>query len=153
MQLRFIQHNCHKNDVPLHTVLQQGLEKDIDIILLQEPYLPRIKGAYICPSHSAYYPILPQPDSNTVKPRILTYIRRRPGLEFIALTDPQDPDFQVIRIIHPVEPFYIFNIYNGHRDHHIPYTLDRLLRSYPTLPQGPSLVVGDFNLYCPWWNP
>jgi len=154
MQLRFIQHNCHKNDVPLQTVLQQGLEKDIDIILLQEPYLPRINGIYICPSHAAYYPVLPQSDSNiVVKPRVLSYIRKRPGLEFVAPTSSQDPDFQVIRIIHPIEPFSIFNIYNGHRDHNIPYTLDRLLRSYPILPQSPTLVVGDFNLHHPWWNP
>jgi hypothetical protein len=128
------------------------LEKEVDIILLQEPYLPKIKTTWVCPSHAAYYPVLPQPGQPSniqIKPRVLTYIRKRPGLEFNPEYTNHDPDFQVIRVINSTESFYIFNIYNGHREDPTPYTLDRLLQVYPEAPTTPTLIVGDFNLHHP----
>lgn len=86
--IRFLQHNTKKVDAIHQTVLQLAFEQNIQILLLQEPYLLRTttkdgKTTYAAVNHPAYYTVLPQPSNPSsieVKPRVIAYIKK--GLEF-----------------------------------------------------------------------
>ena len=162
--IRFVQHNANKSDIAHHTVLQQGYESTTDIILLQEPYCPKINGQYIGLQHPAYELIVPLANTSSsnipIRPRVLTYVRKARKLVYIPRYDLfNDPDIQAIEIM-GIETFLLYNIYNEkERDyglnpnqgpHQGRYTIDRLLLN--THLQLPTLLAGDFNLHHPRWN-
>ena len=163
--IRFIQHNANRCSIAHHTILHQGFERSTDIILLQEPYCPKINGVHIGLQHSAYHLVLPTPSDNpsniSIRPRVLAYIRKARNLNCIPRFDLcNDPDMQVIEVF-GLESFLIYNIYNERqRDYGLvpsqdtqsrgSYTIDRLLLNSRL--QSPSVLVGDFNLHHPRWN-
>ncbi len=53
--MKFIQHNTNRQQEALHTVLHMALEDSVDVVLIQEPYIP--KEGYI--QHPSYYPVPP----------------------------------------------------------------------------------------------
>ena len=140
--VRCIQHNANRTDIAHHTVLQQGYETNTDIILLQEPYCPKINGRYASLQHPAYEIILPLSNASlaslSIRPRVLTYIRKARKLVYTPRYDIfEDPDLQAVKVM-GMEPFLIYNIYNEReRDYNLnssqspnqsrQYTLDRLL--------------------------
>jgi ribonuclease HI len=162
-----IQHNTNRQETATITVLEEGYQLAADIVLLQEPYCYRIRGAFIPVQHPSYnliapigytsYPSLPK------RPRVLAYIRKEIGLEISPRFDlVSDPDLQAIEVQGP-EPFLLLNLYNekevrGGQSSQQPsrqdreaYTVQRLLLGLQL--QQPFLLAGDFNLHHPLWNP
>ena len=162
--IRCIQHNANRTDIAHHTVLQQGYETATDIILLQEPYCPKINGQYIGLQHPAYDLILPTantaPSNIPIRPRVLTYIRKARELIYTPRYDLfNDPDIQAVEVM-GIEAFLVYNVYNEkERSYNLNasqdpcqgrYTVDRLLLN--TQLHQPTLLAGDFNLHHPRWN-
>src|SRR6266536_4964022 len=85
--LTFFQHNIHKQDSVHQTVLEQAFQQQVDIVLLQEPYVGgnEVTGFYTLP-HPNYTLVLPQQGfslSNIpIRPRVLTYVRKGVGIQY-----------------------------------------------------------------------
>ena len=166
--IKLIQHNANRQEAAHHSVLQQGLENAADIILLQEPYCPKVEGVYIGLQHSAYNLVIPIDNTALsaipARPRVLVYIRKASNLEYTPRYDLfNDLDMQAIEVI-GLETFLIYNIYNEKerdgpnlspsqnrlRQRRRYTTIERLLLH--TQIQEPTILVGDFNLHHPLWN-
>ncbi len=129
------------------TILQQAFESNTTIVLLQEPYMPRIydsSGAvsYVALHHPAVHTLLPGGLASTTKvaerPRVIAYFHKG-TLEFSPVP-VDDLDIQLIKVFGK-ETFLILNLYNEKRarvytDHHILPTVRLDL---------PTIIVGDFN--------
>lgn len=120
--LKVLQHNLNKQDTAQHSIFEIAISIGTDILLLQEPYLPKNSktNGYICLQHPAFYPVLPQQNRSLsdlrIKPRVITYIRKEAQLQFSPRYDLcSDPDCQIIEVYNSIEPFYIINIYNERR--------------------------------------
>jgi len=158
MVINFVQHNVNRKKEAHFSVLENCLQKKIDIVLLQEPYLPQINGYHIAINHTAFYTIPPKISPNLSKiekrPRVITYIRKSAQIQFNPRYDIcNDSDLQIIDILGIPEPFLIYNIYNEKElgaENRL-FTIDRLLL-HQTMDK-PTLLVGDFNLHHTWWNP
>src|SRR3954454_15327526 len=111
MRLKVTQHNTNRQDVAHHSVLQQALEGQIDVVLLQEPYFPGNQNSgFFTIGHPAFYTVLPHPTLQDckIRPRVMAYIRKNSGLEFTPKYDLcNDPDLQIIEV-YGLETFYIF---------------------------------------------
>ncbi|KJZ71458.1 hypothetical protein HIM_09144 [Hirsutella minnesotensis 3608] len=113
-----------------------------------------------CPS--SYNVMTPIPVTSFPKlnkrPRVIAYKRKEALVEASTSFDLFcDPDIQAIRV-EGTEPFILINLYNEKEVMRAPasqpgaYTVERLLLT-ARLPQQPFLLVGDFNLHHPRWNP
>ena len=99
--IKLIQHNANKCSIAHHTILHQGFERSTDIILLQEPYCPKINGVYVGLQHPAFHLVPPTsdatPSSFPIRPRVLAYIRKATNLTHTPRYDLcNDPDIQAI---------------------------------------------------------
>jgi len=45
--MKFVQHNVNRTKEALFSILEISLENKVDILLLQEPYTPKISDQYI----------------------------------------------------------------------------------------------------------
>ena len=102
---------------------------------------------------------MPMPVANkaAVRPRALTYIRKRPQLQFSPRYDLcKDPDMQIIELIIETEPIFIINIYNEKQRLEngraqsassplASYTVNRRLIQLQV--KKPTVLAGDFNLH------
>ncbi len=161
--IRFVQHNLNRQREATHSTLESSLALGIDVILLQEPYSPKIGEHHILIHHPAYHTISSVSSAKpTIRPQVVVYIRKQSGIQFTPRFDLcDDPDIQIIEIIGTEEPFLIFNIYNEKQQTSSnpgsssnsspgPYTINRLLLQFRL--QQPTLIAGDFNLHYTWWN-
>jgi ribonuclease HI/exonuclease III len=156
--MKIVQHNLNRQKEALHSTLEVCRKNKIDIILLQEPYMPRDpnqEGSFICIQHSSYQAILPTPTLSSIgqRPRVLAYIRKNSGLQANPRYDKcNDLDIQVIDILGVEEPFSIVNIYNEKqlKSASTQKTVERML--LPMQLDNPALLAGDFNLHHNWWN-
>lgn len=167
--IKIYQNNLGKKDTAYYTALELALQSQADIVLFQEPYCPknRATGGYIGLTHSAFDLITPLPAQSlelSIRPRVLTYVRKASNIEVNPRYDlAADPDLQILEVITSLEPFLIINIYNererlGPENPEAPeirqrlgeYTVNRLLQFIPIT--QPALIAGDFNLHHPWWN-
>lgn len=154
--ISFLQHNTHRTKEAQTTALQLASEKDIDIILLQEPWTfqPEQNEPFISVSHPRYTTLFPARDIYT-RPRVLIYISKTTSCSVTVRSDIiQDPDIQIIEVIAIKEPFLIVNLYNEKQlgSDLLDTTVDRTILN--KLPLGKRwLLVGDFNLNDPYWNP
>src|SRR5207244_13048547 len=109
-KITFLQHNTARNIANMHTCLQIGIERNIDFILLQEPY---IGNDNITASNAAYHCILPQ-TTLPAKPRVLIYAKKQFCFNYCQLTDEiNDPDMLILQISCPgIQKFKLLNVYN-----------------------------------------
>ncbi|KJZ68630.1 hypothetical protein HIM_11979 [Hirsutella minnesotensis 3608] len=152
-------HSCPSSTL---SILEQALEQEVDLLLIQEPYLYKINDSYIPIQHPAYNVIAPIPFTSFPKlarrARVMAYKRKDARFEASPSFDLFcDPDIQAIRV-EGVEPFTLINLYNEKEvirapaSQPGPYTVERLLLT-TQLPQQPFLLAGDFNLHHHRWNP
>ncbi|KAI1300078.1 hypothetical protein F5Y03DRAFT_242779 [Xylaria venustula] len=153
--LSFFQHNTRKVNTVHQTVLQQAFEQNTHIILLQEPYLVRIKNkdkrvTYTAINHPEYFTVLPQPGNPSVietKPRVMAYIRK--SIEFTPLYDKVDnPDVQLIKVF-GAKTFQILHVYNERQEKGGQYTEKRVLQNL-SVDSLPTLIAENFNRHNPW---
>ena len=150
-RINILQHNTAKNALIQETLLEIGVERNTDIILIQEPRIYNNKTSI---QHPAYISTLPYKDN----PRVLIYIKKeRKDIKFnLRLDLIDDPDLLLLEINSPYfQPFYIINIYNElnidiNNIKGKERTIERAL--IPTKLDKPALIAGDFNSHHPLWN-
>ena len=157
--LRVLQVNLNRSLEATESALQVAIEQNIDLIIIQEPWLvhPNLDNYSNTRSiqHSSFSQLLPQllPTNQNLRPRTLAYISR--SLQYtvsLALESPLDPDCLVLDILEGTQKIQIVNIYNEKDQSGLgPKTVDRTL--YPSTLYYNSIVLGDFNTHHPWWDP
>lgn len=117
--IRILQLNTNRSNIICHTALNK-LIKDVDILLLNEPWFGQIgRGVKGPVGHPAWIPILPSPNlpENTI-PRVMAYIQQRQDFTVTLRSDlANDADMQILEITQPPHPCTIIvNIYNQRSD-------------------------------------
>lgn len=156
--MRVLQINLNKNQYATENTLQLAVELKIDIIVVQEPWLiPRQPGNLDYSNtrsvhHQQFVQIFPAFPAQ-LRPRTMVYVMRELGNR-IKLTSqsPQDPDIQILSVDDSTSNFELINIYNqlgqmGERGK----TLEAYLYNYH--PNSKTILLGDFNLHHPLWQP
>ena len=142
----------NKSRIATESLLQIAVEKAIDIIAVQEPWL--VPGEdYLTTrtiNHQSYLQLLPELPEPTIRPRVLFYISRSLRASVSPFTQP-DPDFLAVTVLNHSFNIRIFNIYNQDSPSFPTKAVERNLLPTP-LPK-PSLLLGDFNLHHPLWDP
>jgi retrotransposon-encoded endonuclease len=122
-------------------------------MLFQEPSATK---TFNFVSHPAFQRIEPLQDPSryaTTRPRTIAYFRRSFPFDFSPRFDLcEDPDLQVFEIYTP-EPFYLAHIYNEKRPPNSGYTTKTTEALRALRLEKPLIIIGDFNLHHPWWNP
>ena len=161
-RLHFLQLNANKSLPITEGALQLAIERKIDVVLIQEPWIftNDSYATFRSVNHFSFDTILPL--SSGVRPRVLCYIAKSVSFQFTrSLTSfDSDPDIIAIVAIQNNQPaFQIINIYN--QTSQIPpsspsssievSTFNRALQNHRL---GPSaLIAGDFNSHHPLWDP
>ena len=82
-KISIIQHNCARNTANIYTYLEIGLERNIDFILVQEPWIAQDNIYTI--SHTAYHTILPE--FCDVRPRVAVFAKKDSIHQFCYRSD------------------------------------------------------------------
>lgn len=133
--------------------VNQAYLSDIDIILIQEPYIFHDRSRRITKHHPGYHSFSPNLDWNSHKPRVITYIRKGLGLHASQIYISSN-DIVILRLTSSNGKILnIFNIYNAPYNPNIQSTIE-ILYTLPRISlQGSCLLQGDFNLHHTRWQP
>ena len=109
-KISIMQHNCARITVNMYICLEIGLERNIDFILVQEPWIAQ-DNIYII-SHTAYHTILPE--FCDVRPRVTVFVKKDLIHQLCYRSDLcKDSDVIILDILNSEIPdFQIMNIYN-----------------------------------------
>src|SRR6266511_2883644 len=144
-KISIMQHNCARKTANIHTYLEIGLERNIDFILIQEPWIAR-DNIYII-SHTTYRTILPE--FCDVRPRVAVFAKKDLIHQFCYRSDLcKDNNIIILNILNSEIPdFQIINIYNEKslKEYCNDWKLNRILL-YIKL-QKHSIIYRDFNVY------
>src|SRR6266498_764793 len=100
-KISIIQHNCVRNTVNIHTYLKIGLERNIDFILIQKPWIAQ-NNIYTI-SHITYYTILPE--FYDVRPRVTIFVKKDLIYQFCYRSDLcKDNDIIILNILNSEIP-------------------------------------------------
>jgi endonuclease/exonuclease/phosphatase (EEP) superfamily protein YafD len=161
--LSILQLNVGRNGTAHEITLSQAFSNNIDVILIQEPYIYEDLIRKITKRHPSYECFSPT-DNWTIsgRPRVLTYIRKERGIRSSQLR-PNIIDQEVLSDLLLLQiaassgqSTLIFNIYNAPspglsiRPGRAVQELIKLPDSYFT---QPTLLAGDFNLLHSRWQP
>ena len=164
IEVKVIQLNVGRKQGAHYSILEQATSLRVDIVALQEPYMPRISSSdssyWITPSAPSFDPLPPLPNYRLSpnRPRVFTYIRKGAGLEVSPRYDLfNDPDIQAFEVKKGnLESFLVINCYNekeqGVEASRAQTTLSRALLKIRLPRASPTLLLGDFNLHHPRWN-
>lgn len=141
--LRVFQANVGKIPPAHDCALALADSERYDIVLLQEPWTEAKDGRCLTKTHPAYDTFSPVDswNDNSTRPRVMSYVRRRPGL----MTDQRRPVATRDILWLTINNITVVNFY---RQPHYDEALEILLQW--TAPGG-CLVAGDFNAkHCSW---
>ncbi|KAF1922204.1 uncharacterized protein M421DRAFT_17123, partial [Didymella exigua CBS 183.55] len=134
-KLRILQVNLNKSAQATESALQSPLD-----------YLDTCSV-----NHPSFTQILPLLQDYSIRPRVLVYSARTIQAQVTILTDTSpDPDFLAITVKSSRTTFSIYNVYNQLDTQGIT-TIERKLLSTSILPS--AILLGDFNINHPWWDP
>src|SRR6266511_5697939 len=126
-KISIMQHNCARNTANIHICLEIGLERNIDFILVQEPWIAQDNIYTI--SYTAYYTILPE--FCDVRPRVAVFVKKDLIHQFCYRSDLyKDSDIIILDILNSEIPdFQIMNVYNEKslKENCNDWTLNRIL--------------------------
>ncbi|KAJ8063433.1 hypothetical protein OCU04_008652 [Sclerotinia nivalis] len=154
--IRILQINLNKSPQTTESALQLALELNIDLILIQEPWIlsnpEKDYSSTRSIAHSSFTQLFPNHPSN-LRPRTLTYISKSfKPLVALAPDSPKDPDMQIIDISEGNHTVQLLNIYNeADQAKEKGHTIERCL--FNTSLSHHTILVGDFNSHHPWWDP
>ena len=96
---------------------------------------------------------IPASNSNTPRPRTITYFKARPDLSVTLRPDLiEDRDVQFLDISQPGQPVVsIINVYNDPTKGE-GSVLNKIRLQNNILPLRPTLITGDYNLHYPKWS-
>lgn len=153
--IKILQVNLNRNQIATESALQLAVELNIDLIVIQEPWL--IRGppddfsntrSVNHPSFTAIFPLF----NTTQRPRVMAFISRSLKSTISINRSPTslpDPDFLVLDATEGENIVQLINIYNEQRND--VWAVDRCLYRYPLT--NHTILTGDFNLHHPWWDP
>jgi hypothetical protein len=144
----------NRNSSTTKNVLQTAIELDIKVLVIQEPWViarDSNNREYHSIIYSSYYQILP--NYGTLRPRTLIYVARELQAS-LAQNSPSDPDYLIIDLSLGVLKMQLINFYNAIHPED-PNSILTILREdiLPTTLYNSSLLLGDFNIHHPWWDP
>lgn len=149
--IRFIQHNCMKSSLAMHSVLETAV-RTADIVLIQEPFY----GPGGTVSHPSFECILPGGHAPSSRPRVALFVSKvaKSTLSLQVQTREdlvKDLDAQVFEVsTSSISSTLVYNIYNQ-KDQNGTYTIERLFAPQTVLPTR-AILAGDFNAHHSWWN-
>src|SRR5882757_9218555 len=151
--VKVLQININRSSPTTENVLQTAIELDIKVLVIQEPWV--IAGnsnrEYCSIIYPSYFQILP--NYGTLRPRTLFYIARELQAS-LAQNSPSDPDCLIIDLSLGILKMQLINFYNAIHSED-PNSILTILREdiLPTTLYNSSLLLGDFNIHYPWWDP
>ena len=158
---RFLQHNVGRKQEAQQTLLEIGLGRQADFILVQEPsvWKDNNTNTWFSIPHSSYELLLPEVEK---RPRVAIYISQHTRLQYKNRPDLSlDPDLQILEITGTTEPFLLIHMYNekeqGATNSQTP-TARTIARKLLPLQQHlqalglPFLLAGDCNCHGFLWN-
>src|SRR6266498_4238170 len=126
-KISIIQYNTARNTANMYTCLEIGLERNIDFILIQKPWIAQDNNYII--SHTAYHTILPE--FCDVRPRVAVFVKKDSIYQFCYRSDLcKDSNIIILDILNSEIPdFQIMNVYNEKslKENCNDWTLDRIL--------------------------
>src|SRR5712664_4611173 len=152
--IKVLQVNVNRNSSATETVLQTAIELDIKVLVIQEPWIivrDNTNREYRSIIYPSYFQILP--NYGTLRPRTLIYIARELQAS-LAQNSPSDPDCLIIDLSLGILKMQLINFYNTIHPED-PNSILTILREdiLPTTLFDSSLLLGDFNIHHPWWDP
>jgi hypothetical protein len=118
-QLSILQINVHKGATQHEIALSTAYNEQIDVVLIQEPYISRDLSRRITKRHPSFNCFTPIDDWANSQPRVLTYVRKGAGLRSTQIRpDTLDqaalPDLLFLHIQAPGgQSLLIINVYNA----------------------------------------
>src|SRR6266536_1990950 len=105
-----MQHNCARNAANIYIYLKIGLERNIDFILIQKPWIAQ-NNIYTI-SHTTYHTILLE--FCDIRPRVAIFAKKDSIHQFYYRSDLcKDNNIIILDILNSKIPdFQIINIYN-----------------------------------------
>lgn len=149
--IKVLQINLNRNQAATESALQLAVELKIDIIAVQEPWIfSKESTSPRSVQHPGFSQILP---ISQHRPRTLFYIAKdfKPIVN-TAPRSPQDPDVLIVDITEGNSRIQLQNVYNeADQAGNGPDTLTRCIYQQMLYPS--SVLIGDFNIHHPWWDP
>src|SRR5437762_9122648 len=145
--IRVLQHNCARSSNVMYSLLNTA-ERDVDIIIIQEPWLSR-DGNTI--SHASFHTYIAKHDENE-RARTAIYVSNVHKHFTVNIRNDiiHDGDVQIIDIHTSNKVFRIYNVYNEKRDNI--YTVQRILQTHSFENGIKIILAGDFNTHYEWWD-
>ena len=138
--------------------MQYTIENQIDLILVQEPWITIIQGEDYSNSRSINHQSFIQLKAKTkLRPRTMVYTTRNSKFDInISNISPNDPDLLIIDITSGQLDCQLVNIYNeSDQGNSRLKTLEQVLYllSETNIISPNTIILGDFNLHHIWWDP
>lgn len=151
--LTILQVNVGRGATPHEIALSLANDSSIDIILLQEPYIFTDRSRRISKAHPAYESFTPS-DDWTIRPRVISYVRKGAGLQIAQLRPATTRDIIFLEIqTRNSLPVVVINAYNAPPGSQGAGDTIRILEGLPQNLFRSAFLAGDFNLLHPRWDP
>lgn len=158
-QIRIISVNVGRSSSAHQIALQTAYTTNIDILLVQEPYISRFTERRITCNHPSFECFTPL-DDWSIRPRVLTYTRKNTSLTFTQYRPNHTSEYGMGDVLfltiqgpdrHPIQ---IINIYNAppgavNSGAGVSFLLSLTDNNFPPK----TILAGDLNLHHPNWNP
>ena len=159
-QISILQINVNKGAIQHEIALSTAYNEQIDVVLIQEPYISRDLPRRITKRHPSFNCFTPIDDWTNSQPRVLIYIRKSAGLRTTQIRpDTLDqaalPDLLFLQIQAPSsQSLLIINVYNAPLGSIRPGLAAQALTLLPpSFLSQPLFVAGDLNLLHRSWQP
>src|SRR6201990_1382695 len=158
--LTLLQINVGRGPKSHEIALSHASFEQIDVLLVQEPYIYTDLSRRITKRHPLYDCYTPTDDWTTGRPRVLTYVRKRARLlasQIRPLTSDSDttPDLLFLSLASSAGPaLLVINVYNAPVGSvRAGEAAKALTQLPPILLSQPTVMAGDFNLLHHRWQP
>lgn len=146
--LKIFQANIARGQTNHDLALALASAESVDVIILQEPWiLPDLEKKITKRHHE--YDIFSPLDNWTLRPRVLTYIRRGRGLQPTQIRPSDSADICWVSILGVTPPITITNLYRPPQETEGGAVISAL-KAWQVPPN--CLVAGDFNTRHPLWD-
>ena len=158
-QLTVMQVNVGRGGPANDLALALGYERDMDVIMIQEPWIGCELDRKMCKKHREYQAYAPE-DEWEERPRVVTYVRKgilvqctEKRQDLLETNGSQDMLLLEIQLGAASEPpIYVLNLYNAPiNSHHSGRAVELLMKSQ-SLMSNRVLIRGDLNLHHIDWD-
>ena len=154
-RLHIYQCNAHRSRTTHHSILNDSLMQDFDVLMLTEPYTYAQEEQHFTLSHQKWNTFVPDPLTN-IRPRTVIYVNTRITLTSYYIVPFPSRDIMIISF-HTAEhthPLTLINVYNPPETFTTLPVLTELITKCPQLfaSDTPFVFMGDFNLHHSLWN-